>query len=653
MGIARWALFLLGFSVFAATKNPIPERYSRWLNQDVIYIITGEERKAFLQLGDDSSREKFIEEFWETRNPIRGTKQNPYKEEHYRRLEYANQTFGHRSNTPGWQTDMGRTYILFGKPVSKVSFTGYGQIYPLELWFYENKTSNPSLPPFFYTLFFIPEDIGEYRFYRPIIDGPMKLVRGSQFNSNRDVYRFLQPLGGDIAHAVFSLIPNEPIDNQDYRPNMTGEILISKIENLANDSFNVKRIRELRALRGQVTSYLMLRQANSLDLSWVALADPDGQYWLDYSIWIKDEKLGRPDASGKNLMVSAGFRLATENGETIVEDSEERSYPAFEDSDSQRTFTPFQIANRLPLVPGKYRLEVQVTDHAAGKLLTGEANIAAGAAGAEIGAPLLIAGVKQAARPDATTPFQYFGVQFAPAVDRQFGARNPLRLLFQLHVPEDGPHDYQLEYVVAHEQIREARRTLSDAIPAREFLHGNLLKSKTIPITELPEGPYRVVVNLREKDGGSALASVNVPFKLAEAATELPVYFLGDSRVSSQPAAAAYVRALEALALKDSKRASEYLRRSLDRNSRNAYASQLLAQLYFGQREFGQVTALYEKLGEVAFASAPSLAQVSLSYWQTGKRDQARQVLETARSLFPKDPLLLAAAKNMEATTTH
>src|SRR5579864_3275793 len=155
-GVVLAALFLPLLSLAAATKTSLPERYRRWLGQDAVYIITDEERKAFLQLSTDDARDKFIEEFWGIRNPFPGSKDNPFKEEHYARIEYANQNFGRHSNTPGWQTDMGRTYILFGKPVSKVNFTGYGQIYPLELWFYENNLSNPSLPPFFYVLFFIP-----------------------------------------------------------------------------------------------------------------------------------------------------------------------------------------------------------------------------------------------------------------------------------------------------------------------------------------------------------------------------------------------------------------------------------------------------------------------------------------------------------------
>src|SRR5438034_2531593 len=102
----------------AARKEALPENYDRWLNQEVVYLIGDEERKAFLRLSTDTAREQFIQEFWAARNPLRGANRNPVKEEHYQRLQYVNRSFGRESNTPGWRTDMGRTYILFGNPES-------------------------------------------------------------------------------------------------------------------------------------------------------------------------------------------------------------------------------------------------------------------------------------------------------------------------------------------------------------------------------------------------------------------------------------------------------------------------------------------------------------------------------------------------------
>jgi GWxTD domain-containing protein len=88
--------------------------YRKWLDQDVIYIITPEERAAFEQLSNDEERDHFIEIFWFNRDPTPDTVENEYEDEHYRRMEYANEHFG--AGIPGWKTDRGRIYILHGPP---------------------------------------------------------------------------------------------------------------------------------------------------------------------------------------------------------------------------------------------------------------------------------------------------------------------------------------------------------------------------------------------------------------------------------------------------------------------------------------------------------------------------------------------------------
>lgn len=89
-------------------------QYRKWIDQDVIYIITPEERAAFALLSNDAERDAFIENFWVNRDPTPDTPENEFKEEHYRRIAYANQHFG--AGTPGWKTDRGRMYIIHGPP---------------------------------------------------------------------------------------------------------------------------------------------------------------------------------------------------------------------------------------------------------------------------------------------------------------------------------------------------------------------------------------------------------------------------------------------------------------------------------------------------------------------------------------------------------
>jgi len=95
-------------------KNEISKTYKKWLDEDVIYIITPEEKQAFMQLSNDEERDNFIEAFWQRRDPTPDTPENEYKEEHYQRIAYANEHFA--AGVQGWRSDRGRIYITYGKP---------------------------------------------------------------------------------------------------------------------------------------------------------------------------------------------------------------------------------------------------------------------------------------------------------------------------------------------------------------------------------------------------------------------------------------------------------------------------------------------------------------------------------------------------------
>jgi GWxTD domain-containing protein len=130
-------------------KPELKEAYKKWLDNDVAYIITGDERKAFKALATDEERENFIENFWRRRDPNPDTEENEYREEYYERIAYANEHFA--SGIPGWKTDRGRVYIAWGKPdgveshpsggsYNRPSYEGGGSTttYPFETWFYRH-----------------------------------------------------------------------------------------------------------------------------------------------------------------------------------------------------------------------------------------------------------------------------------------------------------------------------------------------------------------------------------------------------------------------------------------------------------------------------------------------------------------------------------
>ncbi|MGA8597210.1 MAG: GWxTD domain-containing protein [Bryobacteraceae bacterium] len=95
-------------------KKELEGPWKKWLNEDVVYIITDEERAAFKKLQTDEEREQFVEAFWKRRDPTPDTEENEYKEEIYRRIAYANEHYA--SGIPGWKTDRGMIYIKYGPP---------------------------------------------------------------------------------------------------------------------------------------------------------------------------------------------------------------------------------------------------------------------------------------------------------------------------------------------------------------------------------------------------------------------------------------------------------------------------------------------------------------------------------------------------------
>src|SRR5437868_1976678 len=119
----------------------------KWLDEDVAYVITDEEKAAFKRLTTDEEREQFIEQFWLRRDPSPDSVENEFKEEHYERIAYANERFS--SGKPGWKTDRGRIYIIHGKPDETESHPSGGtydrpfeegggttSTYPFEIWRY-------------------------------------------------------------------------------------------------------------------------------------------------------------------------------------------------------------------------------------------------------------------------------------------------------------------------------------------------------------------------------------------------------------------------------------------------------------------------------------------------------------------------------------
>jgi GWxTD domain-containing protein len=155
-------------------KEEVPKAYREWPDKDVAYIITPQEKEAYKKLKTNEEREKFIELFWWRRDPDPDTEENEYREEYFERIAYANEHYA--SGIPGWKTDRGRIYIMYGKPdelethptggnYDRPSYEGGGSTttYPFEVWFYRYL---PGVGSGIEIEFVDPTGSGEYRIAR-------------------------------------------------------------------------------------------------------------------------------------------------------------------------------------------------------------------------------------------------------------------------------------------------------------------------------------------------------------------------------------------------------------------------------------------------------------------------------------------------------
>src|SRR5579862_4489351 len=154
-------------------RKELETPYKKWLNEDVVYIITDEEKTAFKRLATDEEREQFIEQFWLRRDPTPDTEENEFKEEHYRRIAYSNDHYA--SGIPGWKSDRGRIYIMYG-PADEIESHPSGGSYQRPM---EEGGGETSTYPFGQWRYRYIEDIGTniiIEFVDPTMSGEFRMT---------------------------------------------------------------------------------------------------------------------------------------------------------------------------------------------------------------------------------------------------------------------------------------------------------------------------------------------------------------------------------------------------------------------------------------------------------------------------------------------
>jgi GWxTD domain-containing protein len=260
-----------------------PTNYKKWLEEEVVYIITPLEREVFGKLQTDRERELFIEAFWKHRESADPGKEKTFRAEHYRRVAYANRYYGRTSPLPGWKTDRGRIYIILGEPMSVNKFDTRSDIYPTEVWFYQNK-ENLGLPTGFSIVFFQERGSGDYKLYSPAKDGPQALMTtyiGDSIDYTQ-AYIALQKISPELASVSMSLIPGESSGLMG-RPSLSSDIFLKKVEDSPQRLVEEAYARKFLEFKDIVDVEYSANYLDS-DALFKVLRDPGGLYFVHYAV---------------------------------------------------------------------------------------------------------------------------------------------------------------------------------------------------------------------------------------------------------------------------------------------------------------------------------------------------------------------------------
>ena len=346
-------------------SKKLAPQYRHWINEEVNYIISSEEKKQFLNLQTDAERDHFIEHFWQALNPTPQAQSNPYKQEHYRRLAYANEHYGSLEAQDGWRTDQGHMYIVLGAPKQVETYPAARNVRPIEIWFYQGQ--NRALPPYFNLLFYKRSITEPFTLYSPYQDGPARLTSTLEdLNDQKRAIKTLRnSLGDAVAKTALSLIPGEAVSFDDYTPSLTSDMMLGTIEGLADNPLT----RSLKAERksNEQTISTLYYGGDTTQLETAIFRDTADRMTASYLIRYREpqaEIIGPLPNGHQGYSVTAQITVLTPAGKPVYRDVEQFGGEVAGDAQIENARTKlFGAEGRLPLAPGKYQLLISLTNN--------------------------------------------------------------------------------------------------------------------------------------------------------------------------------------------------------------------------------------------------------------------------------------------------
>lgn len=434
----RWAcvlsLLVLGAGYAGpAPEIPLPARCQKWLDEEVVYIITPRERDVFLKLRTDRERDIFMDAFWAHRDPTPNTPENEFKTEHYRRIAYANHQFGRVSPLPGWKTDRGRMYIILGEPKTVESFTGRTDIFPSEVWFYQDK-SDLGLPAAFNLVFYQEGGMGDFRLYSPAAVGPQGLIRDfrGQPNDYEQAYETLKEYEPDLASVSLSLIPGDSNISLG-RPSLSSDLFLRKVETLPQTLVKDDYAQKFFDYKDIIDVEYSAHYLGSDSL--VAAARSEGGDWIVHYV-LEPERLS---VGGYGDTYQTTFRvngIVTDSAGTVIHQFEKTFSVKMEEGRMEElSRRPFDLRDLFPLIPGTYKMSVLVKNEESKEFMSFERSLLIPEDGPRPVLTKPLVGyhwTRQAPDAGKLTPFQFGPYQLDVQPGRVFARGDTLAAAFQV-----------------------------------------------------------------------------------------------------------------------------------------------------------------------------------------------------------------------------
>jgi GWxTD domain-containing protein len=642
----------------AQGKQRLDKNYKNWLERDVVYIINKDERDEFLRLTTNEARDKFIEQFWEVRNPEPGSPTNSYKDEIYHRIAFANARFGAGSGAEGWRSDRGRTYITLGEPQQKQVLPNSANLYPIQIWFYANP--NPSLPTAFYVMFYQRDGGGDYRFYSPYMDGPDKLVTGVEaINSPAAALKLINSsVGPEVARISLSLLPDEPVDLNSGQRSLESDILLDRIKSLPNLPESRSEIARRRSLKESVTSRFLLDEKR-LEIVTFPARDSRGVTRLDYAVRLhspSDLALTKEDDGRFSYSIEVRVIVFSPENKpiftqqkTLKESIDKKSLERIQDK-------VFGYQGSLPLPPGKYLLDFQLTDWLKKAAYNTHREVSIPAAGNDsliIPAilPFLSAEEVDPALSDLT-PFTFGGVKFNPMANPSptLAPGTNLQVMYQVWAPPKDPRQYagqslQIDYALGRPAAPGSVTHVKDELSMEQFdVRGNIVTGKKLSLEQQAPGNYLLSLTVN-RPGSNEHAFANAKFRILDAESAPAPWDVLEPGISqdAETGILDQQRGLCYLAQGEPDQARSWLRRSLQLNHANDPARARLVDAYFARKDYAAVVSLYHDASVTDSTDSETLLRIATSLEKTGKPKDAISLLEGALHGRPEDgPLYLA-----------